>query len=63
MKNVIKKVTVNFPKKANEQLDTVQDPNKEAVLERFDKEFDINPEGLSKNSIEKDKSFDLNKNK
>ena len=63
MKDAPKKESTNFPKKTNEQLDKVQDPDKEALLERFDKEFDINPDGLSKNSIEEDKSIELNKNK
>ncbi|TDD97458.1 hypothetical protein [Flavobacterium cellulosilyticum] len=42
----------NFPKAANEQLENKDGypkyPENEAIYNKFDKEFDINPENISK---------------
>lgn len=66
MKDIQKKVVVNFPKKANEQLDKFpgypQYPENEDIYNKFDKEFDIDPEDISKkkNSIKIDNTSQLN---
>lgn len=55
MKDIQKKVVVNFPKKTNEQLDKFpeypQYPENEDIYNKFDKEFDIDPEDISKKKI------------
>jgi len=66
MKDIQKKTTAPFPQKANEQLDKFpgypQYPDKEDIYNKFDKEFDIDPEDISKkkNRISVDTSTELN---
>jgi len=52
MKNSSKKIEANSPHKSNEQLDNFsgypQYPADEDIYNKFDKEFDIDPEDISK---------------
>ena len=48
MKDIQKHITPNAPKNANEQLDGTQYPASEDIYNKFDKEFDIDPEDISK---------------
>ena len=66
MKKNPKKDVAHFPKKANEQLDKFpgypQYPDDEDIYNKFDKEFDIDPEDISKKKpfIKIDKTSELN---
>jgi hypothetical protein len=66
MKDIRKKIVANSPEKSNEQLDNFQGypqyPESEDIYNKFDKEFDIDPEDISKkkNIIQIDNTSDLN---
>lgn len=66
MKDTQKKTAADFPKKANEQSDKSpgypQYPESDDIYNKFDKEFDIDPEDISKkkNIIQIDNSSELN---
>jgi len=66
MKDIQKKTVSDFPKKANEQLDKFpgypQYPERDDIYNKFDKEFDIDPEDVSKkkNVIQIDNTSELN---
>lgn len=66
MKNIPKKDTSDYPKKANIQADKFpgypQYPDNEDIYNKFDKEFDIDPEDISKNKnrITIDNTSELN---
>jgi len=66
MKDIQKKIVDNAPEKANQQLDNFpgypQYPESEDIYNKFDKEFDIDPEDISKkkNRIQIENNSDLN---
>jgi len=66
MTNIQKKNVADTPKKSNEQLDKFpgypQYPENEDIYNKFDKEFDIDPEDISKNKnqIKIDNTSELN---
>lgn len=66
MKDIQKKASSNSLKKSNEQLDKFSGypkyPESDDIYNKFDKEFDIDPEDISKkkNSIQIDNTSELN---